>query len=199
LRHRKICGCALGTSPIRYPILEWLVDVLKLLPGFILPSARGCRSLEQFHVYWQTVGKSNRFATGPQPLAVCLRDSTQERFVRSMVGIGLRLRTIRQQWGLSLREVEQRSRRIARERGDPSYKVSASWLNRLESDEHELTVHKLIVLAEIYSISTDQLIGSTDTAEAQSPSLDQLSSPNASILLTKGSWKKTFTLGYTIS
>jgi transcriptional regulator with XRE-family HTH domain len=106
-----------------------------------------------------------------------------------MAGLGARLRALRQQWRLSLREVEQHSRRIARERGDPSYKVSASWLNRLESDEHELTVHKLIVLAEIYSISTDQLIGSTDTAEAQFPSLDQLSSPNATILLTEGSRK----------
>ena len=45
------------------------------------------------------------------------------------------------------------SSRIALERGDPSYKISASWLKRLESDEHELTVNKLIALAEIYSIS----------------------------------------------
>jgi transcriptional regulator with XRE-family HTH domain len=103
-----------------------------------------------------------------------------------MVGIGARLRTIRQQWRLSLREVEERSRRIARERGDPSYLVSASWLKRLESDEHELTVNKLLALAEIYSIPADQLIGSIYTAEAQSLILDQLSSPNATILLTEG-------------
>ena len=69
-----------------------------------------------------------------------------------MAGFGARLRALRQQWRLSLREVEQHSRRIARERGDLSYKVSASWLKRLESDEHEFTVHKLITLAEIYSI-----------------------------------------------
>jgi transcriptional regulator with XRE-family HTH domain len=104
-----------------------------------------------------------------------------------MAALGARLRALRQQWHLSLREVEQHSRRIARERGDPSYKVSASWLNRLESDEHELTVHKLIVLAEIYSIHTDQLIGSTYTAEAQPLIVDHFSSPNATILLTKGS------------
>jgi transcriptional regulator with XRE-family HTH domain len=106
-----------------------------------------------------------------------------------MAALGARLRALRQQWRLSLREVEQRSSRIARERGDPSYKISASWLKRLESDEHELTVHKLIVLAEIYSIPPDQLIGSTYTAEAQSLRLDQLSSPNATILLTEGSRK----------
>jgi transcriptional regulator with XRE-family HTH domain len=105
-----------------------------------------------------------------------------------MAGLGARLRALRQQWRLSLREVEQRSRRIARDRGDRSYQVSASWLKRLETDEHELTVNKLIALAEIYSISTDQLIGSTYTAESQSLS-DQLSSPNATMLLTEGSRK----------
>jgi transcriptional regulator with XRE-family HTH domain len=106
-----------------------------------------------------------------------------------MAGLGARLRTLRQQWRLSLREVAQRSSRIARQRGDLSYQVSASWLKRLESDEHEFTVHKLIALTEIYSIPPDQLIRSTYTAETQSLSLDQLSSPNATILLTEGSRK----------
>jgi transcriptional regulator with XRE-family HTH domain len=104
-----------------------------------------------------------------------------------MAGLGARLRALRQQWRLSLREVEQRSSRIARERGDLSYKVSASWLKRLESDEHELTVNKLIALAEIYSIPIDQLIPSTYMAETQPLILDQLSNPNATVLLTEGS------------
>ena len=64
------------------------------------------------------------------------------------VGIGARFRTIRQQWQLSLREVEERSLRFAQERGNLAYKVSASWLNRLEREAHELTVNKLISLAE---------------------------------------------------
>jgi transcriptional regulator with XRE-family HTH domain len=78
-----------------------------------------------------------------------------------MAGIGARLRMIRQEWQLSLREVEELSRRIAEERDDSSYQVSASWLARLESDEHELTVKKLVALAEIYSIPIDQLISMT--------------------------------------
>jgi PAS domain-containing protein len=65
-------------------------------------------------------------------------------------GIGLLLRGVRQQWRLSLREVEERSLRFAQEMGNQSYHVSASWLNRLEREEHELTVSKLIVLASIY-------------------------------------------------
>jgi hypothetical protein len=57
--------------------------------------------------------------------------------------IGGKLRSIRLQWQLSLREVEVRSLRFAQQQGDQSYQVSASWLNRLEREEHELTVNKL--------------------------------------------------------
>jgi transcriptional regulator with XRE-family HTH domain len=100
-----------------------------------------------------------------------------------MAGVGAKLRGIRQQWRLSLREVEQRSRRIAEERADSSYQVSASWLARLESDEHELTVNKLIALAEIYSIPTDQLTRSIYPGKEHPLNLNRLSSPNETTLL----------------
>jgi transcriptional regulator with XRE-family HTH domain len=103
-----------------------------------------------------------------------------------MAGIGARLRMIRQEWQLSLREVEERSRRIAQERGDSSYQVSAGWLARLESDEHGLSVNKLIALAEIYSIPRDQLLRSIDPENAQSLILDQLLHPSATELPTEG-------------
>jgi transcriptional regulator with XRE-family HTH domain len=51
--------------------------------------------------------------------------------------IGFKLRSIRQQRQLSLREVEERSVRAAQERRDPAYQISASWLNRLEREAHE--------------------------------------------------------------
>jgi transcriptional regulator with XRE-family HTH domain len=104
-----------------------------------------------------------------------------------MPDVGAKLRAIRQQWKLSLREVEQRSLRIAEERGDSSYRVSASWLARLESDKHELTAHKLIALAEIYSIPAEQLIRSL-YPENEGPLVrDQIASPNETMLLTDGS------------
>jgi transcriptional regulator with XRE-family HTH domain len=99
--------------------------------------------------------------------------------------IGVRLRTIRQQWQLSLREVEERSLRFAQERGNLSYKVSASWLDRLEREAHELTVNKLIALAEIFNLTTEQLLRSIYPGDPQ-PVLRQLSSPNATMLLTEG-------------
>jgi transcriptional regulator with XRE-family HTH domain len=102
-----------------------------------------------------------------------------------MAGVGTNLRAIRQQWRLSLREVEDRSRRIAQERGDLSYQVSASWLARLERGKHELTVNKLIALAEIYSIPFDQLLRAVYPRNTETQNPDQLSSPNATELPTE--------------
>jgi transcriptional regulator with XRE-family HTH domain len=100
--------------------------------------------------------------------------------------IGVTLRTIRQQWQLSLREVEERSSRVAQERGDQAGKISASWLDRLEREKHELTVNKLIVLAEIYNLPPEQLLRSVYPGNPQPGLLRQLSSPNATMLLTEG-------------
>jgi Helix-turn-helix domain len=102
------------------------------------------------------------------------------------VGIGAKLRTIRQQWQLSLREVEERSLRFAQERGNLSYQVSASWLHRLEREAHELTVNKLIALAEVYNLPTEQLLRSIYPGDPPSMPLRQLSCPNATMLLTEG-------------
>ena len=73
--------------------------------------------------------------------------------------IGVRIRRVRTNWGLSLRDVEQRSVRLAQELGDPGYQISASWLARIEKEEHELTATKLMALASIYCLSYDQVLG----------------------------------------
>src|SRR5260370_8100890 len=87
---------------------------------------------------------------------------------------------------LSRRGVEERSLRLAQDRGSPSYQISASWLDRLEREEHELTVNKLIALASIYNVPTEQLLRSMHPANEKTMNLKQLSSPNATILLTEG-------------
>jgi transcriptional regulator with XRE-family HTH domain len=103
-----------------------------------------------------------------------------------MAGIGSKLRTIRHQWQLSLREVEERSLRLAKERGNQSFQVSASWLDRLEREEHELTVNKLVALSEIYNVPTEHLLRSAHPGDGATFSLRQLSSPNATMLLSEG-------------
>jgi transcriptional regulator with XRE-family HTH domain len=85
-----------------------------------------------------------------------------------------------------VREVEERSHSLAQERGDSSYQVSASWLHRLERTEHELTVNKLLALAEIYNIPIDQLLRTLNPSSAETQNPDQLSSPDASELPTEG-------------
>jgi transcriptional regulator with XRE-family HTH domain len=101
------------------------------------------------------------------------------------IGIGESLRAIRQRWQLSLREVEERSLRIAQEHGSQSYQVSASWLVRLEREGHELTVSKLIALSNVYNIPAEQLLHSI-CPESPQPILRELSSPNATMLLAEG-------------
>jgi hypothetical protein len=59
----------------------------------------------------------------------------------------------------------------------------------LEREEHELTVSKLIALADIYNIPAEQLLHSIHT-ESPQPILRQLSSPNATMLLTEGPLEK---------
>jgi transcriptional regulator with XRE-family HTH domain len=104
-----------------------------------------------------------------------------------MEGIGAKLRTIRRQWQLSLREVEKRSFHLAQEKGNQSYQVSASWLDRLEREEHELSVSKLIALAEIYNVSTGQLLRCVNPGSEQNLIPRQLSHENASMFLGEGS------------
>jgi transcriptional regulator with XRE-family HTH domain len=74
--------------------------------------------------------------------------------------IGGTLGAIRLQRKVSLREVEERSRIFAQERRDNSYRVSVSWLSRLEKTQRGLTVNKLIALAHIYGFHPEELFRS---------------------------------------
>jgi transcriptional regulator with XRE-family HTH domain len=67
------------------------------------------------------------------------------------------LRAIRQERKLTLREVGERCRIFAEKRGNASYRISASWLGRLERAEHNLTAKQLLVLADIYGLQPEQL------------------------------------------
>jgi transcriptional regulator with XRE-family HTH domain len=103
-----------------------------------------------------------------------------------MEQIGTRLRAIRQEWGLTLREVEERSGRLAQAWGNPSYRISASWLDRIERENRRLSAAKLIVLAVVYSIPLDRLLALYSRGGGNPPQFDHISSPNTTILLTKG-------------
>jgi transcriptional regulator with XRE-family HTH domain len=88
-----------------------------------------------------------------------------------MKRIGDTLRALRQERQLTLREVAERSRILAQKRGDDSYRISTSWLGRLEREQHGLTLNKLIVLAHIYKVKPEELLGSS---YPDSPGFDQV-------------------------
>ena len=77
-----------------------------------------------------------------------------------------------------------------RNEGSQSYQVSASWLDRLEREQHELTVNKLIALAGIYNVTTEQLLRSMYPEDVPPTFLKELSCPNATLLITEGPLEK---------
>jgi hypothetical protein len=103
-----------------------------------------------------------------------------------MDGIGDKLRATRAHWQLTLREVEDRSLRLSQEWGNPAYRISASWLDRVERENRGLSATKLIVLAVIYGLTAEQLLGLCPSANPNPGLLEQSSSPNATMLLGNG-------------
>jgi transcriptional regulator with XRE-family HTH domain len=71
--------------------------------------------------------------------------------------IGFKLWTIRQQRKLSLRQVEKLTTMIADRYGDKSRKISASWLGRIEREDHSITHQRLESLEEAYGVSHEEL------------------------------------------
>lgn len=103
-----------------------------------------------------------------------------------MVSAGHKLREIRERWKMSLRDVEERSHGIAREWGNPSYRISASWLYRVEVENRKLAGAKLVVLAIIYSLTSEQMLALFHPEDSQRLQWLPLAVPNATLLLTHG-------------
>jgi hypothetical protein len=103
-----------------------------------------------------------------------------------MKGVGAKLRAIRTQWGLSLLDVEERSLRLAQQWGSPTYQISASWLGRVEREDHELSATKVLVLAVIYNIPSGEMLGYCQPENGNLFRLNQLTGPNTTLLLTEG-------------
>ena len=103
-----------------------------------------------------------------------------------MEGIGSRLRAARMRWQLTLREVEERSLRLAQQWGNSSYQISASWLDRIERENRALSARKLIVLACIYGLNSEQMLKLFSPAASDPQQLDEPSSPNGTLLLREG-------------
>lgn len=103
-----------------------------------------------------------------------------------MAHIGELLRTIRLEWGLTLREVMQRSQVIAGLWGSPSHVVSYGHLAKVEKGEHDLTVDKFLSLSEIYSRSPERLLRAYRPQRLIASFSDPLGGPNLTHIITEG-------------
>lgn len=103
-----------------------------------------------------------------------------------MEGIGSKLRAARLERHLTLREVEERTARLAQQWGNSSYRMSASWLARVENDSGGLSAMKLIVLAVIYDLSAQQLLGFYPSVSSSLSEFDEVANPNSTLLLSSG-------------
>jgi transcriptional regulator with XRE-family HTH domain len=103
-----------------------------------------------------------------------------------MDGIGIQLRAARLRLGLTLREVEERTNQLARQWGNAAYRISASWLDRVERENRGLSATKLIVLAFIYNLTMEQMLALCPGVNESSTQLELVTSPNATLLLEQG-------------
>jgi transcriptional regulator with XRE-family HTH domain len=103
-----------------------------------------------------------------------------------MAGIGSKLRESRLKLQLTLREVEERSSRLAQHWENPAYKISASWLDRVEREDRGLSATKLIVLAVIYGLTAEEMIALCPVSARSPHSLDSVEAPNVTLLLAQG-------------
>ena len=71
---------------------------------------------------------------------------------------GQQLRSLREQRGITVREVEQATRRIADATGDDRYRISNGWLVKLEKCASAPNIHHLFALGATYRLHFFELL-----------------------------------------
>jgi transcriptional regulator with XRE-family HTH domain len=66
--------------------------------------------------------------------------------------VGIRLKRIRERLGLSLRQVEERSRQLAEKKQNHDYFISRGWLNNIENGTYTPSACKQYTLGAIYNV-----------------------------------------------
>ena len=99
--------------------------------------------------------------------------------------IGHKLLIIRKRRGFSLRQVERLTAIIAGRHSDKARRVSASWLGRIERENHSIAHKKLESLEEVYDIPHEELI-ETPTPENETATAPHLHFPDVPAAVLKG-------------
>ncbi len=71
---------------------------------------------------------------------------------------GDRLKELRNRLGVSIRDVEEYSRKIAAEKGDEEFCLSNAWITQIENTESTPSIYKLYSLSVIYRLKFTELL-----------------------------------------
>lgn len=71
---------------------------------------------------------------------------------------GIRLKRLRERLGLTLREVESLSRRLAEQKQNNDFLVSRGWLNNVENGSYTPSIYKIYSLSVIYNDSWPNIL-----------------------------------------
>ncbi len=73
---------------------------------------------------------------------------------------GTRLKRVRKRLGLTLRQVEANSRRLAEKKKNPDFIISRGWLNNIENGAYKPSLFKLYALGAIYNVHWSSVFAS---------------------------------------
>ncbi len=103
-----------------------------------------------------------------------------------MESIGAQLLAARKRLGLTQREVEEQSNKLAQKWGHSGFRISHSWLDRIERENRGLSATKLMVLAFIYNLTMDQMMALCPGTTDSTAQLEEIARPNTTVLLARG-------------
>src|SRR5713101_2252885 len=97
---------------------------------------------------------------------------------------GQKLKALRNNRNITVREVERASRRIAEAKGDKRFSISNGWLAQLEKGVSEPGICKLFSLSVIYRVKFLDLIQLYDVDIDEIEKYEPVANPNATQLVS---------------
>jgi transcriptional regulator with XRE-family HTH domain len=101
-----------------------------------------------------------------------------------LVPAGQKLKTLRHKRNITVREVEQASRRIAGVKGDKRFCISNGWLAQLENSASEPNIQKFFSLSVIYRVNFLDLLRLYDVDVDEKQEYEPVADPYLTQLIT---------------
>jgi transcriptional regulator with XRE-family HTH domain len=101
--------------------------------------------------------------------------------------VGIRLKRIRERRGLTLRQVEERSRQLAERKHNPDYFISRGWLNNIENGTFTPSACKQYTLGAIYNVHWSSIFSAFGCNLSDFGRDQAMFAPSKTQLATRGS------------